>query len=981
MAVRLFTWSNFGFILFYLSVLRAQGAVIINTKPGNGPFQIGANIKLTCRDTSTVVDSSSFTWYHNELQMVDSGVKTKKAEAIERYSIDISVRGQFTLEITNAHVDDAGPWKCKVQTNGITTQAIAQLRIGAPAIAYMTPTIATTIGSTVRLECNATGDPEPAISWRRSNPGQLLPSGRRVSVGPVLSITVSSISDGGRFVCDARNSLAVISKPMSLNVKHAPFLQTDRSDAHVYAYHSRMVNMTCAWSGFPPPFITWTINGRSVTRRASRQYQDGVSTLSITPQGRDFGTYRCHASNKLGRSQHAIVLSRADPPPVPRHVRPGMITDTTIQILLDPPHVTARGFPLLYYQVTYHPVMMGNLRQSRPAQFLLNEVQEEEGPALIRQDFPQERQLYETGNGVQDQAGPLDQIQQPYVSPQVQVRRFDIGNSLVLTHLRPLTTYLIRISAGNAAGHGNFSELRIATASGQQHPVKPTSFRTAGPTRSMMTSPLAPASYPMPASTSGISLPVTSNMDPDVRARNPGRYDPFTALPTVPEGEKKKKKGMSPFPIIVGAILAMFLGGLLIFFASSMPLLKWQKRRQRNPPDEMEEELYRFSGSIYSESSSIQMRPVSVVNVSKQISYPQGPQFKSRRGTNVHLPYSTQHYETGVHSGSMSSMGKEFEFPRERLVIGAVVGTGSFGKVVRGDAEGIIKPACKTVVAIKMLKGTPLPLEHATGLDHQDLLKELSVMKLLKPHPNIVTLFGCCTKDGYESPLIIMEYLPNGNLLSHLRSSRQRVEDFEMHRTSMRTTLSPTDLIRYAYEIANGMAYLSSMMCIHRDLAARNILLSRDGVCKLSDFGLARDVMNGGVYQRKTQGRVPIRWMALESLLDNVYTIQSDVWSFGVLMWEIVTIGSYPYPGVPSKKLIKDLQKGYRMPRPEHCSEEIYSILLECWRDENKQRPTFDQLRHRLETILIESGNYLVLDDFDERLYEYTYDGNSTPDE
>eukprot|EP00057_Strongylocentrotus_purpuratus_P011277 XP_011665751.1 PREDICTED: uncharacterized LOC586619 isoform X4 [Strongylocentrotus purpuratus] len=946
MAVPLFTWSNFGFILFYLSVLRAQGAVIINTKPGNGPFQIGANIKLTCRDTSTVVDSSSFTWYHNELQMVDSGVKTKKAEAIDRYSIDISVRGQFT----------PGDYQCtcsdedlgmKIQTNGVTTQAIAQLRIGAPAIAYMTPTIATTIGSTVRLECNATGDPEPAISWRRSNPGQLLPSGRRVSVGPVLSVTVSSISDGGRFVCDARNSLAVISKPMSLNVKHAPFLQTDRSDAHVYAYHSRMVNMTCAWSGFPPPFITWTINGRSVTRRASRQYQDGVSTLSITPQGRDFGTYRCHASNKLGRSQHAIVLSRADPPPVPRHVRPGMITDTTIQILLDPPHVTARGFPLLYYQVTYHPVMMGNLRQSRPAQFLLNEVQEEEGPALIRQDFPQERQLYETGNGVQDQAGPLDQIQQPYVSPQVQVRRFDIGNSLVLTHLRPLTTYLIRISAGNAAGHGNFSELRIATASGQQHPVKPTSFRTAGPTRSMMTSPLAPASYPMPASTSGISLPVTPNMDPDVRARNPGRYDPFTALPTVPEGEKKKKKGMSPFPIIVGAILAMFLGGLLIFFASSMPLLKWQKRRQRNPPDEMEEELYRFSGSIYSESSSIQMRPVSVVN----------------------------HYETGVHSGSMSSMGKEFEFPRERLVIGAVVGTGSFGKVVRGDAEGIIKPACKTVVAIKMLK------EHATGLDHQDLLKELSVMKLLKPHPNIVTLFGCCTKDGYESPLIIMEYLPNGNLLSHLRSSRQRVEDFEMHRTSMRTTLSPTDLIRYAYEIANGMAYLSSMMCIHRDLAARNILLSRDGVCKLSDFGLARDVMNGGVYQRKTQGRVPIRWMALESLLDNVYTIQSDVWSFGVLMWEIVTIGSYPYPGVPSKKLIKDLQKGYRMPRPEHCSEEIYSILLECWRDENKQRPTFDQLRHRLETILIESGNYLVLDDFDERLYEYTYDGNSTPDE
>nr|ABR23004.1 fibroblast growth factor receptor 2 [Paracentrotus lividus] len=947
MAIRCFTRSHFGFILFYLSVLRAHGAVVINTTPGTGPFPIGATIKLSCRDTINTADPSYFTWYHNDIQIIDSGVKTKQAETIDRYSIDTSVRGVFTLEITSTQVEDTGSWKCKIQTNGVTAQAIAQLRIGAPAIAYITPTFATTIGSTVRLDCNATGDPEPAISWRRPNPGQLLPNGRQVSVGQSLTVTISTISEAGRYICDARNSLGVISQPMSLNVKHAPFLQTDRSDTHVVGYQSRLVNMTCAWGGFPPPYITWTINGRPVTRRASRQYQDGVSTLSITPQARDFGTYRCHASNKLGGSQHAIVLARAEPPPAPSRVRPGMITANSIQILLDPPRVPPRGFPLLYYHVTYHPVLLGNLQQSRPAQFLLNEVQDEEGPALIRQDFPQERQLYEGGTGFQDQA-PLDQIQQPYVSQQVQVRRFDIGNNIVIMHLRPRTTYLIRVSTGNAIGHGSFSELRLTTAANQRSPIKPTSFGAHGTTRPMRrTTPLAPASYPMPGSTAGMSLPVTPHMRPDVRARNPGRYDPSTPLPTVPEGGKKKKKGMSPFPIIVGAILAMFLGGLLIFFASSMPLLKWQKRRQRNPPDEMEEELYRFSGSIYSESSSIQMRPVSVVN----------------------------HYDPGVHSNSMSSMGKEFEFPRERLVIGAVVGTGSFGKVVRGDAEGIIKPACKTVVAIKMLK------EDATGLDHQDLLKELSVMKLLKPHPNIVTLFGCCTKDGYESPLIIMEYLPNGNLLSHLRSSRQRVEDFEMHRTSMRTTLSPTDLIRYAYEIANGMAYLASMMCIHRDLAARNILLSRDGVCKLSDFGLARDVMNGGVYQRKTQGRVPIRWMALESLLDNVYTIQSDVWSFGVLMWEIVTIGSYPYPGVPSKKLIKDLQKGYRMPRPEHCSEDIYSIMLECWRDENKMRPTFDQLRNRLETILIESGNYLVLDDFDERLYEYTYDGNSTPDE
>ncbi|XP_071502589.1 proto-oncogene tyrosine-protein kinase receptor Ret-like, partial [Diadema antillarum] len=714
----------------------------------------------------------------------------------------------------------------------------------------------------------------------------------------------------------------------------APFLNPSLSDSQVYGLQTRAVNLTCAWSGFPPPFITWTLNGRSVTRRAKRKYLDGISTLSLTPLATDFGTYRCHASNKLGRSSHAITLRRARPPSAPLRVRTGAISQTSVQIIVEPPSTEIRGFPVLFYHVVYQETAPVNLRTDSPLQ-----------GGQQRQPGHTERQPASSGNTFQEQQ-LRQQNQQPYVARQENSRRFNIGSNIELTGLHPGKTYAVRVAAGNEVGVGNFSEIQVSTAAGPSAPVMPTGTSTPAlsPARPARTS-IAPASYPTPGTSVNPSTRPTPNMDPGVRARRPESSRPSTPFPTLPEGGKKKKKGMSPFPIIVGAILAMFLGGLLIFFASSMPLFRWQKRRQRNPPDEMEEELYRFSGSIYSESSSLQMRPVSVV---------------------------IMHYDSGIHSGSM---GKEFEFPRERLVIGAVIGTGSFGKVVRGDAEGIIKPSAKTVVAIKMLK------EDATGLDHQDLLKELAVMKLLKPHPNIVTLFGCCTKDGYESPLIIMEYLPNGNLLSHLRSSRQRVEDFEMHRTSMRTTLSPTDLIRYAYEIANGMAYLASMMCIHRDLAARNILLSRDGVCKLSDFGLARDVMNGGVYQRKTQGRVPIRWMALESLLDNVYTIQSDIWSFGVLMWEIVTIGSYPYPGVPSKKLIKDLQKGFRMPRPEHCSEDIYTIMLECWREEQSQRPTFEQLRTRLETILIESGNYLVLDDFDERLYEYTYDGNSTPDE
>ncbi|XP_022089760.1 tyrosine kinase receptor Cad96Ca-like [Acanthaster planci] len=120
------------------------------------------------------------------------------------------------------------------------------------------------------------------------------------------------------------------------------------------------------------------------------------------------------------------------------------------------------------------------------------------------------------------------------------------------------------------------------------------------------------------------------------------------------------------------------------------------------------------------------------------------------------------------------------------------------------------------------------------------------------------------------------------------------------------------------------MTYLASQKCIHRDLAARNVLVDDNMVCKVSDFGLARDVINIRVYQRESKGPLPMRWMALESLLDDVYTIQSDVWSFGILMWEIVTLGARPYPHImTAKDMVHQLRGGYRMAKPTNCKKEL----------------------------------------------------------
>uniref|UniRef100_A0A3B5LMW3 Vascular endothelial growth factor receptor 3 n=1 Tax=Xiphophorus couchianus TaxID=32473 RepID=A0A3B5LMW3_9TELE len=168
-----------------------------------------------------------------------------------------------------------------------------------------------------------------------------------------------------------------------------------------------------------------------------------------------------------------------------------------------------------------------------------------------------------------------------------------------------------------------------------------------------------------------------------------------------------------------------------------------------------------------------------------------------------------------------------------------------------------------------------------------------------------------------------------------------------------KTPLTIEDLICYSFQVARGMEFLASRKCIHRDLAARNILLSENNVVKICDFGLARDIYKDPDYVRKGNARLPLKWMAPESIFDKVYTSQSDVWSFGVLLWEIFSLGASPYPGVQiDEDFCKRLKDGVRMRAPETASPEIYGIMLACWQGEPKERPTFPALVQILGDLL-----------------------------
>lgn len=185
-----------------------------------------------------------------------------------------------------------------------------------------------------------------------------------------------------------------------------------------------------------------------------------------------------------------------------------------------------------------------------------------------------------------------------------------------------------------------------------------------------------------------------------------------------------------------------------------------------------------------------------------------------------------------------------------------------------------------------------------------------------------------------------------------------------------RRSLDSNQLIKFASDIADGMAYLNSAKVVHRDLAARNVLLDENLTCKVTNFGLTRDIRGKDLYKKTPGGRLPVKWTAIESLLHGLYTSKSDVWSFGVVLFEIVTIGGSPYPVMESLELIDRLESGYRMEKPHHIADELYSIMLSCWIEDPNMRPSFAQLHTTLGQLATKAKDCIDLRTYKRKLYE-----------
>ncbi|XP_038066676.1 angiopoietin-1 receptor-like [Patiria miniata] len=294
----------------------------------------------------------------------------------------------------------------------------------------------------------------------------------------------------------------------------------------------------------------------------------------------------------------------------------------------------------------------------------------------------------------------------------------------------------------------------------------------------------------------------------------------------------------------------------------------------------------------------------------------------------------------------LPTWARKLEIKLENLIIDdEILGKGNFGEVRAG---GVRIGGQVTKAAIKTLKDS-------TSDAAMDFKAELQTMVGIKPHPNIVRLLAACFHEGIL--YVALEFLPNGNLRDYLRSIRPKQKGAG-DSTDGASPLTSSNLLKFGTDVAKGMDHLSKTGIIHRDLAARNILLADDLTAKVSDFGLSR---GEDIYVQKSSTRIPVRWLAIESLTRRVYKSKSDVWSFGILLWEIATYGSTPYSGIESKSLAERLLDGYRMPKPDNCADEIYNLMLKCWHEVPSERPTFKVLYQALEKMNSKSYENVVL--------------------
>nr|XP_028579164.1 leukocyte tyrosine kinase receptor isoform X1 [Podarcis muralis] len=285
-------------------------------------------------------------------------------------------------------------------------------------------------------------------------------------------------------------------------------------------------------------------------------------------------------------------------------------------------------------------------------------------------------------------------------------------------------------------------------------------------------------------------------------------------------------------------------------------------------------------------------------------------------------------------AGKAASLSELKEIPRKNISLLRALGHGAFGEVYKGTVVGITGDPSPLQVAIKTLP------EICSEQDEMDFLMEALIISKFN-HQNIVQCIGVSLQTLPR--FILLELMTGGDMKSFLRQNRPRV--------NQPSTLAMQDLLNIARDIACGCKYLEENHFIHRDIAARNCLLTCTGpgrVAKIGDFGMARDIYRASYYRKGGRAMLPVKWMPPEAFLEGIFTSKTDTWSFGVLLWEIFSLGYMPYPCKTNQEVLEFVTSGGRMDPPKNCPGPVYRIMTQCWQHSPEYRPNFSTILERI---------------------------------
>jgi len=839
-------------------------------------------------------------------------------------------------------------------------------------------------GSAVIISCTASGTPDPDVHWIRN--AIVIFSGKKASF---LTFSRVSRTDAGRYTCKANNSAGTAENYATLVVHYRPTIK-EATASTARSWIGQTVALRCVSDGVPTPTLTWyKPDGSQINSVTATENIVNVK-MSVD---QDFGGYKCDADNGLITDFKIVKIDQIKKPGSPA-IAQSDIQSTSLTVKWTAP-VDNGGSPITAYRVVIlkgsTEIKNENITDPGTTSWITGDLERDteytvklfarnsvfEGPAVEKvektkyEGVPAAATIDDLPNEVTD-----DTITLKWSEPQSNgkvITQYTVYQRIVTdgkpgewTKLKTIIDVSVRelkvelekgkmyefvVTATNELGESLKEGGKIRTVRALEVPtiINKSKSKATVVEGNVLYLVCEAKGYPNPSVTwkkNGKVLQTnitrTDFIIDDTSGKNAGKYEceASNTVGTVSYTVEVTIKGSSCNETTLHIVYNIVILALLIIFLIL--------RRLRSCAANLN--TIRRKKCAESGGEPVEMNPTAADSDQQSSSNTESGDSRT------YVPPSSGDY-VPLHPSARS-----WEINREQVKIIKVVGKGAFSQVAKATAWNIRDNEDYTTVAVKMLKA------NAPESDRRDLLSELELMKKLKPHPHVIKLMGCVTAS--DPLLVLIEYVPYGDLLGYLRKSRGLSDTyFKDPDVKPQTSLTAEQLMRFTWQVADGMLYLSSRKIIHRDLAARNVLVGEGEKCKVTDFGMARNVQQDDIYTKQSRGRLPVKWTAYEALLYGTYTTQSDVWSYGVLLYEILTVGGSPYPGINARQIARKLQDGFRMPKPKHVDKKLYQIMLKCWEENPSDRPTFAKLKDTMKEMERKHRTYVNLKQYDNSLY------------